>query len=117
MASKLLEKVIAAAAGENMLTLHGMVGGEARLLGAVIKHAIYDWLTYRNSRDARKRRRAELARRWIFFKGEDQGTFDLYCNLIEASPQKIRDMITGKLASHPNLSPENVLEITSSIGG
>lgn len=116
MGSKLLERVVPDAGGEDMLALHGAIGGEARLLGAVIKHAIYEWLTLRNNKDARKRRDSEVARRWIFFKGEDKGTFDLYCNLIGADPQGIRDTIVNRLNSSIRVTPADVDQITSSIG-
>lgn len=115
MASKLLERVVPEVSGESLLTLHGAVGGEARLLGAVIKHAIYEWLSLRNSKDAKKRRAAEVARRWIFFKGEDRGTFDLYCNLLGADPQGIREMIANRLNSSIQITPADVDRITSSI--
>lgn len=67
--------------------------GEVALLAAVIRTAIRDWLVYRSSHNSEHRILAESARRWLFDSVERDGAFDVYCHLIGADPDLIREKV------------------------
>ncbi len=95
MATKLLERRLGIIT-EDPETLHRFVSPEICLIGAVVKHAVHEWLLYFNSKDARLRRLGEKARRWIFDRGEGPTTFDTYCNLIGVEPDMVREQMVRR---------------------
>lgn len=95
MAIKLLEKLGLRIDSEEEEMFQSQIPAELRLLAAVIRHAVHEWLMYRRSPIAKQRMLAERARRWLFDDSEGFGTFITYCHLVNVDPGQIRIRISG----------------------